>query len=181
MLPVLTLLGDGVARHRRTIADSIADDFNLSVEERSQMLPSGKSPVFRSRAGWALSYMKQAGLVTSPRRGWYAITTPGKEVLTAIPARIDNDFLMRFEGFRDFRAFSRGRWVRIAYRIQWGAGHPPSRARGTARRGIGARIRSLTSHGRGRADGNYQERDSIILRTVGYRPFGSHGIRWQPR
>ena len=71
------------------------------------MLPSGKSPVFRSRAGWALSYMKQAGLVTSPRRGWYEITTPGKEVLTAMPARIDNDFLMRFEGFRDFRARSR--------------------------------------------------------------------------
>lgn len=51
--------------------------------------------------------MKQAGLVTSPRRGWYQITPLGKDVLKAAPDRIDNDFLMRFDGFRDFRARSR--------------------------------------------------------------------------
>ena len=71
------------------------------------MLPSVKAPVFRSRTGWALSYMKQAGLVMSPRRGWYQITPLGREVIEAAPERIDNEFLMRFDGFRDFRARSR--------------------------------------------------------------------------
>lgn len=71
------------------------------------MLPSGRGPVIRSRTGWALSYMKQAGLVASPRRGWYQITAAGKVVLAGAPDRIDNAFLMRFDGFRDFRARSR--------------------------------------------------------------------------
>jgi restriction system protein len=85
----------------------MADHFTLTPDERAQMLPSGKAPVIRSRTGWALSYMKQAGLVTSPRRGWYEITPLGRDILATKPDRIDNDFLMRFEGFRDFRARSR--------------------------------------------------------------------------
>jgi restriction system protein len=85
----------------------MADRFELTADERAQMLPSGTAPVIRSRTGWALSYMKQAGLVGSPRRGWYQITPSGKDVLAAAPTSIDNDFLMRFEGFRDFRNRSR--------------------------------------------------------------------------
>lgn len=107
MLPVLNELSDGEPRHRRALAEAMVAHFGLSQEEQSQMLPSGKAPVIRSRTGWALSYMKQAGLVESPRRGWYQITTVGREVLAAAPEQIDNDFLMRFEGFRDFRARSR--------------------------------------------------------------------------
>lgn len=107
MLPVLRLLGDGEVRHRRSVADIMADHFSLTPEERARMLPSGKAPVIRSRTGWALSYMKQAGLVTTTRRGWYQITPLGSAVLSQNPKEIDNDFLMRFEGFQDFRARSK--------------------------------------------------------------------------
>jgi restriction system protein len=107
MLPVLRVLAAGEHLHRRTLAERMADHFTLTPDERAQMLPSGKAPVIRSRTGWALSYMKQAGLVTSPRRGWYEITPLGRDILATQPDRIDNDFLMRFEGFRDFRARSR--------------------------------------------------------------------------
>lgn len=107
MLPVLQVLSDGEPRHRRTLAENIADHFGLTADERTQMLPSGKAPVIRSRTGWALSYMKQAGLVESPRRGWYQITNAGKQVASAGVPRIDNGFLEQFEGFRDFRARSR--------------------------------------------------------------------------
>lgn len=107
MLPVLQTLSDGVERHRRALADIMADHFGLTAEERTRLLPSGKSPVIRSRTGWALSYMKQAGLVSSPRRGWYQITEEGKRTVASAPDRIDNEFLMRFEGFRDFRNRSR--------------------------------------------------------------------------
>ncbi len=81
--------------------------FALSAEERVQMLPSGKATVIRSRTGWALSYMKQAELVESPRRVWYQITTSVRGALASNPARIDNEFLTRFDGFRDFRKRSR--------------------------------------------------------------------------
>ena len=107
MLPVLEVLSDGLAYHRRALADAMAGRFQLTPEERAALLPSGKSPVIRSRTGWALSYMKQAGLVQSPRRGWYEITDLGRQALSARPPRIDNDYLMRFEGFRDFRARSK--------------------------------------------------------------------------
>jgi len=107
MLPVLQVLRDGEARHRRALSDAIADHFALTDAERAKLLPSGKAPVIRSRTGWALSYMKQAGLVSSPRRGWYQITPAGTDVLAAGPDHIDNSFLARFEGFRDFRARSR--------------------------------------------------------------------------
>jgi len=107
MLPVLRVLADGEARHRRTLADTMADHFDLTADERAQMLPSGKAPVIRSRTGWALSYMKQAGLVATPRRGWYQITPAGTEVISQDPKEIGNDFLMRFAGFQDFRARSK--------------------------------------------------------------------------
>jgi restriction system protein len=103
MLPVLQVLADGEAKHRRVIADIMADHFELTSEERAKMLPSGKAPVIRSRTGWALSYMKQAGLVNTPRRGWYEITPLGRDVLSKSPREIDNEYLMRFKGFQDFR------------------------------------------------------------------------------
>ena len=71
------------------------------------MFPSERATVIRSRTSWALSYLKQAGLCSSPHRGWYEITAEGRAVLAAGPARVDNHFLMRFEGFRAFRARSR--------------------------------------------------------------------------
>lgn len=107
MMPVLRIMRDGAEYHRKGVADLVGDHFRLSETERSQMLPSGKAPVFRSRTGWALTYMKQAGLVSSTRRGWYQITPQGKQVVKDGPERIDNEFLMRFEGFRDFRSRSR--------------------------------------------------------------------------
>ena len=107
MLPVLQTLANGEEQSRRALAEDMANHFNLTADERAQLLPSGKAPVIRSRTGWALTYLKQAGLISSSRRGWYEITPAGKDVLAASPATIDNDFLMSFEGFRDFR--TRGR------------------------------------------------------------------------
>lgn len=85
----------------------MADEFGLSSEERTQMLPSGKGPVIRSRTGWALTYLKQAGLVSSPRRGWYEISAAGRTVLESHPDSINNAFLERFDGFKEFRKRSR--------------------------------------------------------------------------
>jgi restriction system protein len=73
MLPVLqTLAADG-KQSRRVLADKMASHFNLTTDERAQLLPSGKAPVIRSRTGWALTYLKQAGLISSPQRGWYPL------------------------------------------------------------------------------------------------------------
>jgi restriction system protein len=107
MLPVLKVLANGEPQHRRALADMMADHFQLTAEERARMLPSKKAPVIRSRIGWALSYMKQAGLVTTPKRGWYEITPAGRQLIATNPADIDNDTLLQYETFRDFRTRSR--------------------------------------------------------------------------
>ena len=106
-LPVLQAMKDGGEHTRRELADLMANHFTLTPEERTEMLPSGKATVILSRTGWALAYLKQAGLIQSSRRGWYAITKRGLDSLAAAPARIDRKYLMQFPEFRDFRARSR--------------------------------------------------------------------------
>lgn len=107
MLPALQALQDGAARDRRELAERVADHFKLSAEDRARLLPSGKLPLIRSRTGWALTYLKAAGLVTTAKRGWYQITPAGREALRTAAGHIDSDFLDQYEAFRDFRSRSR--------------------------------------------------------------------------
>ena len=47
----------------------LGDEFNLTPDERDQLLPSGKQRVLHNRAHWAKFYMMKAGLVSFPERG----------------------------------------------------------------------------------------------------------------
>lgn len=107
MLPVLRLLADGAPHLRADVAEAIADQFRLSEAERRQLLPSGKMTVLRNRVGWAISYMKQAGLLRLPKRGTYQITERGLMVLSKKPERIDVGLLEQFPEFVEFRERSR--------------------------------------------------------------------------
>ena len=53
MLPLLRFLGDGEVHSRREAVDYLAEEFNLTDEERKELLPSGKQPLFSNRVGWA--------------------------------------------------------------------------------------------------------------------------------
>lgn len=68
------------------------------------MLPSGTAPLFDNRVGWARTYLKQAGLLESLRRGYFKITARGKAALASRPNHIDTTLLLQFEEFRAFRA-----------------------------------------------------------------------------
>jgi restriction system protein len=102
MMPVLRTLAKASPRPRRDISTAIADEFGLSDHERAQLLPSGKVTVIVSRVGWALSYMKQAGLVVTPKRGVYEITDRGKQVVAEGHPGIDAKYLERFPEFKAF-------------------------------------------------------------------------------
>ncbi len=108
MLPLLKALarGGGEERRLKDLALLLAEAFGLTEEERNILLPSGQ-PLFLNRLSWARTYLKKAGLLESPRPGWVRITPLGLEVLKENPKRIDNAFLMRFEGFRAFLEESR--------------------------------------------------------------------------
>ncbi|GAB4324884.1 MAG: restriction endonuclease [Candidatus Sumerlaeia bacterium] len=102
MLPTLQLLKDGRQRTIRWCSDALADRFNLTKEERSRLLPSGRQTVLDNRVGWARSYLKHAGLLESPGRGLVRITKRGQDVLAEQPKVLDRSFLMRFPEFKEF-------------------------------------------------------------------------------
>lgn len=87
MLPLLTVLQDGQEHTVRETREQIAQQFSLSDEELRRTVPSGKKLLFADRLSWATTYLKQAGLVASPKRGVYRITRRGIEVLATRPSR----------------------------------------------------------------------------------------------
>jgi len=103
MLPVLKLAGDGNTHKFRESIEKLGDEFSLSDEERRELLPSGSQAVFDNRVGWARSYLKQAGLLSSPKRGYFEITQRGKELLDSGISKIDNAVLEQFEEFQEFK------------------------------------------------------------------------------
>jgi restriction system protein len=102
MLPVLLLAANGEVKIG-DIVERLADEFGLSENERTKLLPSGKQTVIANKAHWAKTYLKQAGLVTSTRRGFFEISEIGKSVLAERPSRVDVDYLMKFPEFVSFR------------------------------------------------------------------------------
>lgn len=103
MLSLLKYAGDDQEHFVRDAVESLADEFELSDEERKELLPSGQQEIFRNRVNWALTYIKQAALVQATRRGYFRITERGKEVLSQNPPRIDAKFLEQFPEFIEFR------------------------------------------------------------------------------
>lgn len=103
MLPVLRLASDGKEHRFRDAIDSLADEFQLTEDERKELLPSGTQALFTNRVGWARSYMKQAGLLDSPKRGYFTITPAGRELLDSGVTHIDNTLLLKYPGFQEFR------------------------------------------------------------------------------
>lgn len=73
MLPVLKLASDGEEHKFSHAVEALADQFSLTTAERNELLPSGSQAVLNNRVGWARSYLKQAGLLSSPKRGFFVI------------------------------------------------------------------------------------------------------------
>jgi restriction system protein len=107
MLPVLQFAADGRVHTLAEARDAIAAKFGLTAADRAELLPSGRARRFDNRVAWAKSYLHQAELLSSERRGHFAVTERGRSVLTESPERIDIGFLERFEEFRQFRAIRR--------------------------------------------------------------------------
>jgi restriction system protein len=103
MLPLLTFSADQKEHLKREAVEVLATQFKLSDEEKSKLLPSGKQAVFENRIGWANSFLKQAGLLEYPRRGYIKVTHRGLEVLKQQPKFINNKFLEQFPEFVQFR------------------------------------------------------------------------------
>ena len=103
MLPLLDLCKDSQEHSMTELTDLLAKHFDLSEMERAELLPSGKQAIFNNRIGWARTYLKKAGLLSSPKRGVVSLTETGKKLLAENPERIDVKILNKFESFLEFR------------------------------------------------------------------------------
>lgn len=103
MLPILRLAADGQEHKLRDATDKLAEQCHLTESERSEMLPSGTQSVFSNRVGWARSYLKQAGALLSPQRGYFSITPRGRQLLKQYPDGITIATLTPFAEFQDFQ------------------------------------------------------------------------------
>lgn len=106
MRPLLSELSDGSTRRVRDLVVAMGDQFQLSDEDRTALLPSGKQRRMDNRVNWSVSHLFQAGLVIRPARGQVAITEAGREVLAAHPDRVDMRVLNGFTSYREFRSRS---------------------------------------------------------------------------
>jgi restriction system protein len=109
MLPILRLASDGQEHRFRDAVERLATEFAITDEERAQLLPSGTAPLFDNRVGWARTYLKQAGLLRSAKRGTFQITERGRQLLAKNPKQIDAGLLDQYEEFRAFRSRRRER------------------------------------------------------------------------
>lgn len=104
MLPLLKFASDEKEHSIHEAIKVLADQFNLSPEERKELLPSGQQEVFVNRVGWARTYLKKSGLLEAPKRGVLKITPRGKKILQSNPKEINNRLLSQFDEFKEFKA-----------------------------------------------------------------------------
>jgi len=104
MLPVLKCVAGKNMVSSAQIVDQVSDAFQLTPEQRAELLPSGKQTIIKNRIGWAITYLKKAGLLSSPKRAHVQITDLGQSVLVQNLDHINVRFLKQFESFREFHA-----------------------------------------------------------------------------
>jgi restriction system protein len=103
MLPYLQFLAEGQVLRHAEVLGRMVDHFQMTAQERAQLLPSGRQAVIDNRVGWARTYLKKAGLLATPSRGAAAITDEGRKLLAERPARISVSLLKsRYPAFVDF-------------------------------------------------------------------------------
>lgn len=102
--PFLDSLKDGQQHKMKEVKEVVAAAMVVTEEERKELLPSGKQAIFDNRIGWTSTYLKKAGLIDKPSRGVFIITLDGSKLLAENPATINEELLMRYEGFRLFKS-----------------------------------------------------------------------------
>ena len=79
----LHALEDGELHSAKEVREIIAYSMNITESDRAELVPSKKKSTFDDRVGWARTYLNKAGLIETPQRGNYRITSEGKRALSS--------------------------------------------------------------------------------------------------
>src|SRR5207302_6227103 len=85
MLPLLKLAADGQLHTLAEAVEWLAQEFQLSDEDRAQRLQSRQTRLY-NRVGWANTYLKKAGLLQAVGPGRFQLTDRGRDLLASPPA-----------------------------------------------------------------------------------------------
>jgi restriction system protein len=103
MLPFLKYMSDGKPHNIHEIYNALCEQFKLTQADKELLLPSGNQGIMSNRVGWTRTYLKKAGLISSPQRATFLITEEGYKILAENPARIDVKFLKRYPHFKEWQ------------------------------------------------------------------------------
>ena len=87
----------------RDVTTTLSDQFKLTDDERSFASAKSGQAVMYNRTAWAKTYLKMAGLIEQPRRGYFKISDRGEKVLKSPPSSINLKFLEQFSGYVAFK------------------------------------------------------------------------------
>ena len=102
MLPTLKAFTGGLEAPVSEIRARVAESENLTDQEVSQLLPSGRQTVFANRVAWALFGLERAGLVKRVRRGVYQLADEGSRFLEKEPERVDLNVLRTYPAYAEW-------------------------------------------------------------------------------
>lgn len=102
MRPVLSTVQNGTPMPLNEVREQVAEQFQLTEDERKERLPSGHQTIINNRVGWARTYLNKAGLLCIPTKGMVQITPRGLSTLADGPERITVRWLKQFPEFADF-------------------------------------------------------------------------------
>lgn len=87
----------------RDSANKIADEFELTDDARLETTKSGNQRRYIDRTHWAATYLRQAALVITTRRGFVEITKEGRAFLQTHKGKISVNDLKVMPAFTDFQ------------------------------------------------------------------------------
>lgn len=106
MLPILNIAAEKGKEDfsNKELQEKLSQKFQLTEDEKNEMLSSGKQKVIINRIAWAVIHLKRAGLIDSERRGYYKITTSGIQVVKQKPETVNLKFLEQFDTYKEWRS-----------------------------------------------------------------------------
>lgn len=107
MLPFLKFSADGLEHTPREAVENLAKIFDLTDEERQELLPSGTQRTFDNRVAWTKTHLLKAGLLESPRRSYFRITDKGLTVVAQGLTKVNIAFLRQYPEYVDFQTTKR--------------------------------------------------------------------------
>lgn len=107
-LPILTYIADGKEHTKQDVAEHLSQKLQLTTEELSELLPSGKQTKFLNRIAWSRTYFGKALLVESTARGKFRITQRGRDLLATNPIGLNVKLLKQYPEFQTFHQGNNG-------------------------------------------------------------------------